>query len=153
MHGYTLPDELAATCESYKKYQKAIIPAETGGEELVRVQAEALSDPGFKQIAWVNALTYQMIYEQPVCYEFSRLKVKTLLIIGAGGPYNCRKGKAAVPGNCCSGGAWAIPADGPEYQRTDSRLPAKCLYPVVGHIPHIQDFQSFKAAVSGFLQP
>jgi hypothetical protein len=27
------------------------------------------------------ALTYQMIYEQPVCHEFSHVKAKTLLVI------------------------------------------------------------------------
>jgi pimeloyl-ACP methyl ester carboxylesterase len=30
----------------------------------------------------VAALTYEMIYEQPVCYEFDRIKIPTVLLIG-----------------------------------------------------------------------
>ena len=30
----------------------------------------------------VEALTYEMIYEQPVCYEFDKIKVPTVLFIG-----------------------------------------------------------------------
>ncbi len=41
-----------------------------------------LTDPGFDKIAKVNAITYQMIYEQPVCYEWDRISMPTLLIVG-----------------------------------------------------------------------
>ena len=43
--------------------------------------------PGRELVAWSSALTYDMIFTQPVLYEFGQLKVPTLLIIvpAAGG--------------------------------------------------------------------
>jgi pimeloyl-ACP methyl ester carboxylesterase len=34
----------------------------------------------FKKIAWNSALHFDMIFTQPVCYEFQNIKVPTLLI-------------------------------------------------------------------------
>jgi len=36
----------------------------------------------FPRYAMVSALTFEMIYEQPVCYEFSLIKVPTVLFTG-----------------------------------------------------------------------
>ncbi|EJM64850.1 putative hydrolase or acyltransferase of alpha/beta superfamily [Pseudomonas sp. GM50] len=38
--------------------------------------------PGHTQVAWNSALIYDMIFTQPVYYEFKDLKVPTLLLIG-----------------------------------------------------------------------
>ncbi len=38
--------------------------------------------PGHQQVAWNSALIYDMIFTQPVVYEFKDLKVPTTLIIG-----------------------------------------------------------------------
>lgn len=38
--------------------------------------------PGKKLVAWNSALIYDMIFTQPVVYEFKNLKVPTLLMIG-----------------------------------------------------------------------
>ncbi|MDR6607407.1 alpha/beta hydrolase [Pseudomonas synxantha] len=38
--------------------------------------------PGHTQVAWNSALIYDMIFTQPVYYEFHNLKVPTLLLIG-----------------------------------------------------------------------
>ncbi|EJM49428.1 alpha/beta fold hydrolase [Pseudomonas sp. GM48] len=38
--------------------------------------------PGHTQVAWNSALIYDMIFTQPVYYEFQNLKVPTLLLIG-----------------------------------------------------------------------
>lgn len=38
--------------------------------------------PGHKQVAWNSALIYDMIFTQPVFYEFKNLKMPTLLLIG-----------------------------------------------------------------------
>jgi pimeloyl-ACP methyl ester carboxylesterase len=75
--------ENAATYESYKKYQQSYYPVwKPEYEQYVSAQAEALTDTGFHSIAWTNAITYQMIYEQPVVYELDKIIVPTLLIIG-----------------------------------------------------------------------
>lgn len=38
--------------------------------------------PDWKQLAWVNALTYDMIFTQPVVTDFANIKVSTTLIVG-----------------------------------------------------------------------
>ncbi|MCK8494551.1 alpha/beta hydrolase [Spirosoma sp. RP8] len=141
--------ELGATYASYKKYQQSYYPTwEAKYEEWVRVQASALEDPRFKQIAWVNALTYQMIYEQPVCYEFKNLKAPTLLIIGQAD--RTIVGKARVPK--------ALVNQHGQYpelgKRTHQQIVGSQLVelPGVGHIPHVQSLAEFQKAVLSFLR-
>ncbi|NEU67165.1 alpha/beta fold hydrolase [Spirosoma agri] len=141
--------ELAATYDSYKKYQQSYYPQwKPAYDEWVRVQAAALTDPRFKQIAWVNALTYQMIYEQPVCYEFNRIKVPTLLLIGQAD--RTIVGKARVP-KAIVNQYGHYPALG---KRTQQQISGSQLveFPGVGHIPHVQSIDLFKKAVLSFLR-
>lgn len=75
--------ERSATYQSYKKYQESYYPVwKPEYEQYVAAQAMDLQRPDFDSIALINAITYQMIYEQPVCYEFDKLKLPTLLVIG-----------------------------------------------------------------------
>ncbi|GAB4038213.1 alpha/beta fold hydrolase [Spirosoma jeollabukense] len=141
--------EASATYESYKKYQQGYYPQWKPEYEMwVRAQAAALSDPRFKQIAWVNALTYQMIYEQPVCYEFSRIKVPTLLIIGQAD--RTIVGKARVPKGIVNQHG-QYPELGKRTQRQISGSQLVEL-PGVGHIPHVQSLEAYTKAVLGFLK-
>ena len=76
-------NELKATYASYKKYQESYYPVWKPQYEIyVKVQAEALKQKDFTSVAWVNALTWQMIYEQPVLYEFNKLSMPVLFIVG-----------------------------------------------------------------------
>src|SRR4051812_44666192 len=75
--------EANQTYESIKKYQQSYYPEwKEEYEPFVLAQAAQLKDPNFAQIAKVNAITYQMIYEQPVVYSFDSIKVPTLLLVG-----------------------------------------------------------------------
>ena len=75
--------ELKADYDSYKKYQQTYYPVwKPEYEQYVKAQAESLNDNDFAKTAWANALTYQVIYEQPVVYEFKNIKQATLIIIG-----------------------------------------------------------------------
>ena len=75
--------ERTATYESYKKYQQSYYPQwKPEYDQYVQAQAESLADTAFERIAFVNAVTYEMIYEQPIVYELNNLKTPTLLIIG-----------------------------------------------------------------------
>jgi pimeloyl-ACP methyl ester carboxylesterase len=51
-------------------------------EPLLALQQGWIRGPDYPLIAWNSALTYDMIYSQPVVHEFDRLAVPTLLIIG-----------------------------------------------------------------------
>lgn len=141
--------ELKATYESYKKYQQGYYPIwKPEYEPLVQAQAFGLKRPDFKDIAWANALTYQMIYEQPVCYEFKNLKVSTLLIIGL--EDRTIVGKNRVPKE--------LHQKYGQYQllgkKTKAAIPTSLLVelPGVGHIPHIQVPEQFRKAVAAFLK-
>jgi hypothetical protein len=43
---------------------------ETGYDRWVRLATGWLSSPDYPVVAWNSALTYDMIFTQPVCYEF-----------------------------------------------------------------------------------
>lgn len=75
--------ERSATYESYRKYQQGYYSKwKPEYEQYVQAQAESLKDTAFELTARANAVTYQMIYEQPVIYEFGNINNPTLLIIG-----------------------------------------------------------------------
>lgn len=141
--------ELAGTYESYKNYQKTYYPVwKEEYEQYVAAQAEALTQPGFSETAFANALTSQMIYEQPVVYEFTNLNVKTLLIIGqldrtVVGKNRLKKEDQNKYGN--------YPQLGKKLNREikNSRLVE---LDGVGHIPHIQTPDKFKTELIKFLK-
>lgn len=140
--------EKAATIESYRQYQKSYYPVwKPEYEELVRVQANDLKSPDFDAIAWVNAVTYQMIYEQPVCYEFANLKPPTLLIIGQEDRTVVGKVLLSKPKQTQYG---LYPQLG---KQTVKRLKSGKLVELagVGHIPHSQEPQKFFRALDDFL--
>jgi pimeloyl-ACP methyl ester carboxylesterase len=141
--------ELAATYESYKKYQQTYYPLwKPVYEQYVAEQAKALSKNDFPTTAWVNALTYQMIFEQPVCYEFKNLRVKTLLIIGTA--------DRTIVGK--DGLSKAVADDHGQYQLLGKQVQVMIKesilkeLPGIGHIPHIQDLAAFENAVADFLK-
>src|SRR5205085_2259847 len=74
-------NELKANLESLKKYQQSYYPVwKPEYEQYVTAQYEALQTPNFQQATWASALTYQMIYEQPVLYEFKNITAPTLIM-------------------------------------------------------------------------
>jgi len=141
--------ELSASYESYKKYQQTYYPVwKPEYEWLVKEQAAALAKPDFAETAWANALTYQMIYEQPVCYEFKNIKLKTLLIIGT--LDRTIVGKARLTKEL-------IQEHG-QYQKLGKQVHQQIKgsilveLPGVGHIPHIQSFDLFRKNIVEFLK-
>jgi len=141
--------ELTATYESYKTYQKTYYPIwKPEYEQYVAAQAEALSQPDFPNTAFVNALTSQMIYEQPVVYEFKDLKVPTLLIIG-------QEDRTVVGKNRLPKNEQNKYGNYPELgKKTNREIKNSRLVELagVGHIPHIQEPEKFKSALLDFLK-
>jgi pimeloyl-ACP methyl ester carboxylesterase len=140
--------ELKATYQSYQDYQKSYYPVwKLEYDSLVAVQAAGLKSPIFKDIARANALTYLMIYEQPVCYEFNRIIVPTLLIIG-------QADRTIVGKALLTAADKARYGNYPELgKRIASSISGAVLteIPGVGHIPHIQSPQAFYSALDNFL--
>jgi pimeloyl-ACP methyl ester carboxylesterase len=52
-------------------------------ERWVRLATGWLTSPDYPVVAWNSALTYDMIFTQPVCYEFPDLVMPTLLVVGS----------------------------------------------------------------------
>jgi pimeloyl-ACP methyl ester carboxylesterase len=142
-------EELAATYESIKAYQKTYYPEwKPEYEPYVAAQAEALGKPDYPKVAFVNALTTQMIYEQPVVHEFKNLAVPTLLVIG-------QEDRTVVGKNRLPKEAQGKHGQYPELGRKakeairNSRLVELA---GVGHIPHVQAPEEFRKALLEFLQ-
>ncbi|RPD48100.1 alpha/beta fold hydrolase [Paracnuella aquatica] len=140
--------ELKATMASLRQYQQSYYPQwKPEYEQYVTAQYDALQQPDFKQATWASALTYQMIYEQPVVYEFKNIGVPTLIIIGQEdrtvvGKGLLEKAVAAQHGNYPQLGRWL------QGQIKGSELAE---LRGVGHIPHIQSPEDFKKAVLQFI--
>lgn len=78
-------NELKTSFDSIRKYQQAVY---YGGEwkpeydRWVGMLAGMYAGAGGKRVAWNQALASDMIFNQPVLYEFPRLRVPTTLLIG-----------------------------------------------------------------------
>jgi pimeloyl-ACP methyl ester carboxylesterase len=140
--------ERSATYETYKKYQQSYYPVwKPEYEQYVQAQAEALADPAFESIAWANAITYQMIYEQPVVYEFSKITVPTLLIIGQADRTVVGK-DLLTEEQKKEFGQYPKLGKNAKQQIKNSKLVE---LNGVGHIPHIQAPGLFKKTLFDFL--
>lgn len=76
--------ELKTSYASVKKYyaESYFTAWKPAYDYLVKIGSSISTSADFPRWAKVSALTYEMIYEQPVCYEFSQLKVPAVLFIG-----------------------------------------------------------------------
>jgi len=141
--------ELGATEESIRSYHKTYyVQWKPEYEEYVKVATRMKKSGEFPRFAMSSALTYQMIYEQPVCHEFPDVTTKTLLIIGQSD--RTVAGKARVK-------KALIPKVG-QYtelgRKTAKLIPNASLVeiPNVGHIPHFEAKEIFYREVLSFLK-
>jgi len=76
--------ELKTSYESIKKYYQTsyFTQWKPDYDYLVKIGAGVSKSADFPRYAKVAALTFEMIYEQPVCYEFGLLKVPVILFTG-----------------------------------------------------------------------
>lgn len=102
----------------------------------------------YPQVAWNAALTYDMIFTQPVVYEFDQLACPTLLIIGTRD--RTALGKPLV--------SEAVRQTMGRYdqlgKQTQQAIPKATLIALegIGHLPHIEDFTQFREALVEYLQ-
>jgi pimeloyl-ACP methyl ester carboxylesterase len=141
-------NELNATYESFLNYQKTYYTLWRPEYEIyVRDHAWVLGTGEYPRAALASALTSEMAYQQPVCYEFSRIERPTLLIIG--------RADRTVPGKArLSPEMKAIAGDYPKLGRkTQEMIKGSKLVeiPNSGHIPHIEQPEAFDQALLAFL--
>ena len=142
--------ELKLTAESIRQYEKATYYVgrwKPEYERWVDMLAGLNQGPGQKLVAWNSALIYDMIFTQPVVYEFPLLKMPTLLMIGdadttaigsdlAPPEVKARIGRYAVLG-----------------KEVVKRIPQGRLieFPGFGHAPQVEDPARFHQALLGAL--
>lgn len=117
-------------------------------ERWVQMLAGMLRGPGGFTVAWHSALLYDMIYTQPVLYEFPKLTVPTLLLIG-------EQDTTAIGKDLAPPALRARLGHYPSLARkTAALIPGArlVLFPELGHAPQIQDPARFhRALIEGLM--
>lgn len=144
-------EELRATPETIREYQRTSYYAgrwEPEYEKLIALQAGWTRHAEYARVAWCAALTSDMIFTQPVIYEFPRVRVPTLLIIG-------QRDRTAI------GGAWApkeVAATLGDYpvlgRKAAAAIPGAKLVEIegVGHLPQVEAFERYRGALLEFIR-
>jgi pimeloyl-ACP methyl ester carboxylesterase len=144
-------NELKQNYNSIKKYQldnyydNKWKPAY---DEWVNVQASVTTSIDYPRFAWNSALLYDMIFTQPVCYEFEYIQAPTLLIIG-------QRDKTALGKNLVreevkkTMGNYQALGKATQQKIKNAKLVA---IDNVGHMPHIEAFDQFIEPLLAFLR-
>jgi pimeloyl-ACP methyl ester carboxylesterase len=143
--------ELTQTPERVREYQRTAYydgAWKPEYEEHTRLLAGWTRHPEWPRVAWDSALTYDMIFTQPIVADLSRLRVPTRLVIGL-------RDRTAL----------GRPLATPEVQKTmgdytrlgketQRRIPGAELVelPGVGHVPQVEAFPAFEKALLEFLR-
>ncbi|WBL26827.1 alpha/beta fold hydrolase [Zunongwangia sp. HGR-M22] len=135
-------NEIGKTYEDIKSYQKESYYAGEWNEDYAKwakLLAGWTLNEDYERIAWNAALTYDMVFTQPVVYEFSQIRVPTLLIIGT-------RDRTALGKNLVSK---EVKAGMGLYDQlgktTQKKIPNAKLVEIrnTGHLPHIEVFEKF----------
>jgi pimeloyl-ACP methyl ester carboxylesterase len=148
-------------------------------EAYAQEEARVVDTGDFPQAALCWAITYEMIYQQPVVYELPQIQVPTLLVIGeqdrpvVGTAIALVKRPSNMPGMDMGG---MMPQDD-KILRTAGQMPDEytkqfgqyqalaekaheaiknstlVVIPNTAHVPHIETPEKFYQAVVPFLQP
>lgn len=146
-----LKKELSQNYDSLKKYQLTNYYHGTwqpAYDKWLNLLAGWTLSPDYAMIAWTNAKTSEMIFTQPVCYEFKNITTPTLLIIGQADRTAIGK-ESAAPGVKETLGDYPALGKLTQQQIKNSAL---IEIPGVGHLPHIESFDAFIKPVLNFLK-
>lgn len=144
-------NELEKDYESIKQYQlQNYYDGQWKPEydQWVNILAGWTKNIDYPRIAWNAALTYDMIFTQPVVYEFDQIKVPTLLIIG-------QRDRTALGKNLVSEEVRKTMGNYPQLGKETARKikNAKLVeLDGVGHLPHIEAFDRFITPLIRFLK-
>ncbi|MGY4817058.1 alpha/beta fold hydrolase [Pseudomonas chlororaphis subsp. piscium] len=143
--------ELKLSAEGIRNYERSTY---YGGrwkpefERWVDMLAGLNKGPGHTRVAWNSALIYDMIFTQPVYYEFKDLKMPTLLLIGTSD--TTAIGSDIAPP--------AVKARIGNYQvlgkQVAGLIPHSTLIelPGLGHAPQMEEPAQFHQALLGWLE-
>jgi pimeloyl-ACP methyl ester carboxylesterase len=144
-------EELRATPETIRNYQRTSYYAghwEAAYEKLIALQAGWTLHPEYPRVAWCSALTSDMIFTQPVVYEFPRIRAPTLLIIG-------QRDRTAIGRGWAPKEVGATLGDYPTLGRkAAAAIPGAKLVEIdgVGHLPQVEAFDRYRDALLEFIR-
>lgn len=142
--------ELKNNAESYKNYQLKFYYDNKWKAEYqpwLDLIAGWTLHKDYPQVAWNAALTSDIIFNQPVVYEFKNIKTPTLLIIGTRDRTAIGKDRAPKEIQPTMG----------QYQelgkKTQQQIAGSKLVELenVGHLPHIEVYDKFWSALYEFI--
>ena len=145
-------NELNASYESVKQYQLTSYynnKWKPDYDEWVYLLTGWVKHPQYPIVAMNNAQTSDMIFTQPVLYEFDSIKTRTLLIIGTRDRTAIGKNNVKDP---------VVREKMGQYQllgkKTQQKIKGSKLVELenVGHMPHIEAFERFIEPLKNFLQ-
>jgi len=143
--------ELKNTAETYKNYQLKFYYDNKWKSEYqpwLDLIAGWTLHKDYPQVAWNTALTSDIIFNQPVVYEFKNIKTPTLLIIGTRDRTAIGKDRAPKEIQPTMG----------QYQelgkKTQQQIAGSKLVELenVGHLPHIEVYDKFWNALYDFIK-
>lgn len=138
--------ELKTTADGIRRYEQSTYYAgqwRADYEPWVQMLAGMYRGQGKQIVAWNSALLYDMIYTQPVVYEFGQLQMPTLLLIG-------QKDTTAIGKDAASPEVRAKIGHYPELGKAAAKaIPHATLveFADLGHAPQMQDPQAFHKAL------
>jgi Predicted hydrolases or acyltransferases (alpha/beta hydrolase superfamily) len=145
-------NELKATYETTRKYQLEFYYDHIWKpeyDEWVYLLTGWVEHPDYPVVAMNNALTSDMIFTQPVLYEFSYIQAPTLLIIGT-------RDRTAIGKNNVKDETVREKMGLYQYlgKETQQKIPGSILVELenVGHLPHIEVFDRFIEPLKNFLR-
>lgn len=137
------PDKLRAFYMRYFAH-----PAPALYEPSVEIASRVLLSGEYSRWAKASALTYQMIYRQPVRYEYSLLKPPTLLVVGD-------QDRTAVMRDYAPPDVAKTMGNIPELARAAGKEIPNCkvvIVPDCGHVPHLEQPARFHQELLEFLK-
>jgi len=143
--------EMQTNADKIRKYEQNTYYAGSWKPEYqiwVDMLAGLNNGQGKSVVAWNSALIYDMIYTQPVLYEFENIRTPTLLIVGDKDTTAIGK-DLATPAVQATLGHYAQLG-----KRAAARIPGAMLveFPDSGHAPQIQEPARFHEALLAWLQ-
>lgn len=142
-------NELNQTADAFRQFvRRYFVEWKPEYERFVEVRTRVSLSGEFPRWARSSALTYQMIYQQPVRHEFGLIKVPALLVIG-------QEDRTVVGGNYVSEDVRRTLGQYPQLGKQAARdIPGSKLVelPRVGHLPHLEAPAAFHQAVLEFMR-
>lgn len=144
-------NELKSNESSIREYQKSVYfdgKWKPEYEKNIEILVGQTLHKDFPKVAWNSALTADMIFTQPVVYEFKNLTMPTLLLLGT-------RDRTAI------GRGWATPEMRDKMGRYDllgktviKDIPKGKLVELngLGHMPQVEDYTAYWKAIQDFLK-